>query len=121
MYVTALIFMLGNVVSEHSFFEECVPFQDDDFRAPETFDDSWKVLYSEENREPGKGKKCGWQIDVFALGKLLQKVFSPATSLSIPDCLEKPLKRMISPDHRRRPTCASLLKCSWYPVSCGCA
>jgi hypothetical protein len=103
--------VIGNLTSENSVFEENLPFQD--CRAPESIDGSWKDIHTSDTAESSSGKKCGWSIDVFAMGKLLQAIYSSENSLVVPKCLETPLKRMLSPDHRRRPTCASLLKAPW--------
>lgn len=107
----------GNLYTEGDAFEENLSLQDHNFRAPESIDGSWKEKYTRDGPNssesaPVNGKKCGWPIDVFAMGKFLQAVFMN-DSCSMPKCLEAPLKRMLSPDHRRRPTCASLLKAPW--------
>jgi hypothetical protein len=110
--------MTGNVSTEGTFFEEIISLQETGFSAPESLDGSWKSLYVQHSSGDaalgGSGKKCGWAIDVFAMGKLLQAIYDAVEgTVTMPKCLEGPLKRMLSPDSRRRPTCASLLKSSW--------
>jgi hypothetical protein len=114
-----LIFLSGNLSTDFILFEESISLQEADFRAPELMDGSWKQIHAADTGSLGtsdvsSGKKCGWSIDIFAMGKLLQKIYANENSATMmPKCLETPVKRMLSPDHRRRPTCASLLKAPW--------
>mmetsp|Transcript_12961 Transcript_12961/g.21183 ORF Transcript_12961/g.21183 Transcript_12961/m.21183 type:complete len:403 (+) Transcript_12961:733-1941(+) len=111
--------LTGNVSAECAFFEENLSLQEHDFKAPELIDGSWKGIHIPEEasytseilpRATSTGKKCGWSIDMFSLGKLLQAIYPTDSVAVMPKCLESPMKRMLSPDHRRRPTCASILK-----------
>lgn len=95
------------VSSDHEFLEKNLASQDKTFAAPEVVDGSWKEAYG---KSISSDKKNGNAMDIFAMGKLLEHINSSGNSFRIPECLGNTVKRMLSTDYRRRPTCSSILK-----------
>jgi serine/threonine protein kinase len=83
------------------------------YRSPERLDASWGEKYNRtqvDSSASPASPSLGSAVDIFSLGKVIQFVFETLRFLEMPQCLVAPLKRMISPDYKRRPTCASILR-----------
>lgn len=83
------------------------------YRSPERLDGSWSEKFNRSNvdQTPNQSSPTlGSSIDIFSLGRVIQFVFDTLKFLEMPQCLTAPLKRMLSPDCKRRPTCSSLLR-----------
>jgi serine/threonine protein kinase len=83
------------------------------YRSPERLDGSWSEKFNRsqvDTASSNSSPSLGSAVDIFSLGKVIQFVFDTLPFLDMPQCLVAPLKRMSSPDYKRRPTCASLLR-----------
>lgn len=83
------------------------------YRSPERVDGSWSDKYNRSQSDQTSSQSLpslGSAVDIYSLGKVIQFVFDTLKFLEMPQCLSSPLKRMLSPDCKRRPTCSSLLR-----------
>jgi serine/threonine protein kinase len=85
------------------------------YRSPERVDGTWGEKYTKSAKESTSNSgsapvSIGSPVDIFSLGKIISFVFDTLSFLDMPECLEAPLKRMTSPDWKRRPACSALLR-----------
>jgi serine/threonine protein kinase len=106
-----------DISSETDHFRQYEALLEASFRSPERVDGTWSEKYNrnsidQTHTSPANPPQpsVGSAVDIFSLGKLIEYVFNSLTSIEIPQCLSAPLKRMVSPDQKRRPACSSLLR-----------
>lgn len=106
-----------DISTESEHFRQFESLLETSYRSPERIDGSWTEKYSKNDSEQSTTTTSsssqpivGSAMDIYSLGKLIQYIFETLPQLEIPQCLNSPLKRMLSSDPKRRPSCSSILR-----------
>lgn len=83
---------------------------DDRYRSAERRDGSWVTAFGSAT---GKPSSAYGSMDVFSLGAVFAEVCDRLAALgcsSAPDGLDRIIQKMVSPDFKKRPVCAQILR-----------